>query len=260
MARAGWECRVQHAFNLRPHAQPTRDIQGGSLDLLESHGERLHSAQSQTAIVRGRGAAQQLLSCTQTFVYLSVLRRYRSEQKVAVTADIFGKRLHGYVDAVRQRIEIHACRPGVIHYDQSPSSVDCLCDGWHVLYLHADRAGTLAPDDSRVGLNQAGNTCAEGRVVVANLHAETPQNIVAELSIGSVDALGKKHVIAGAKQGKVDQRNSILAAGSDDGAIATFQLADTRGEFQGGRSAVEAVGVADFVLIPGVSDRCGISE
>ena len=40
-------------------------------------------------------------------------------------------------------------------------------------------------------------------------------------------------------------------------AVAGLELADSRGKFEDGGSAVEAVGVTDAPLIPGVSDDGG---
>src|SRR5260221_428881 len=51
-----------------------------------------------------------------------------------------------------------------------------------------------------------------------------------------------------------------LESGSEDGVLAGFEFADACGEFESGRRAVEAVGVADFVLIPGVFDGAGGGE
>src|SRR5580704_4563484 len=56
----------------------------------------------------------------------------------------------------------------------------------------------------------------------------------------------------------MDKRDGGLSAGSEDGVLAGFKFADARGEFKSGGRAVEAVGVADFVLVPGVLNAsCG---
>src|SRR5262249_11248626 len=48
--------------------------------------------------------------------------------------------------------------------------------------------------------------------------------------------------------------------GSDEGAIAVFQFANAGGQFECGGSAVEAVGIADCVLVPSVLDGGGVGE
>lgn len=58
----------------------------------------------------------------------------------------------------------------------------------------------------------------------------------------------------------MDESDGSLAAGSDDGAVSVFKLADAAGEFEDGGRAVEAVGVADGVLIPGVLYGRGIGK
>src|SRR5258707_1106025 len=72
--------------------------------------------------------------------------------------------------------------------------------------------------------------------------------------------VGGKDVVAGLKQCEIDQRNCGLATGGEDGVFAGFEFADACGEFEGGGRAVEAVGVADFVLVPGVFDGAGGGE
>ena len=59
-------------------------------------------------------------------------------------------------------------------------------------------------------------------------------------------------MIARSEQSQIDQRNRSLPARSDDGAVAAFQFADARGQLQRRGRAVQTVGVAGFVLVPGI--------
>src|SRR5271170_751126 len=55
----------------------------------------------------------------------------------------------------------------------------------------------------------------------------------------------------------MDERDGGLSTGSEDGVRAALEFADAGGEFERGGSAVEAVGVADAMLIPSVGDHGG---
>jgi hypothetical protein len=61
MPGRAFQCRMQHAFNLRPSRQPARNLQGRGLDVLQSHRHGPHAAQGQTAIVRRGRIPQKLL-------------------------------------------------------------------------------------------------------------------------------------------------------------------------------------------------------
>ncbi len=93
--------------------------------------------------------------------------------------------------------------------------------------------------------------------IPAPMSAEAREKLRGELAIRVVDAGGDEDVVAGLEQREIDERDGGLATGSEDGVLAGFEFADARGEFEGGRCAVEAVGVADFVLVPGVLDGGG---
>ena len=58
------------------------------------------------------------------------------------------------------------------------------------------------------------------------------------------------------EKGKIDQGNRALSARRDESSKAFFQFANPGCQFQGGRRAIKAVGVANFVLIPRIL-HCG---
>ncbi len=64
-------------------------------------------------------------------------------------------------------------------------------------------------------------------------------------------------MVAGLEQREIDERDGGLSAGGEDGVLAGFEFADAGGEFESGGRAVKAVGIADFVLVPGVFDGGG---
>jgi len=67
-------------------------------------------------------------------------------------------------------------------------------------------------------------------------------------------------VVAGLEKGEINERDGGLTAGSDESAIAIFEFADACREFERGGRAIETIGVADGMLVPGVLDRGGIGK
>lgn len=101
---------------------------------------------------------------------------------------------------------------------------------------------------------------ADGWRVEADFDAEAAKDFDGEFAIRRVNAFGDEDVIPGFEEGKIDERDSGLTAGRDKGAIAIFEFADARGEFECGRRAVKTVGVSDGMLVPGVLHGGGIGE
>ena len=237
-----------------------RDPQSRVLDLAQAHGERFHSAQRQTTVIRRHGAAQHLLVRADLFPSACILHRHRSQQQVAMSAHVFRKGLHGDVNPMSEGVEVHARGPGVVQDNRRPVCMRRFADRGHILHFHGDGAGTLAPDQPRVLFDERGQLVTEKRIVVTDLNSEPAQHVVGKLAIGPVDAPRQQDMIARVEEGEVNQRNGALAAGRNQSAITAFQLADPGCEFHCGRRAIETVGVADFILVPVVANGGGVWE
>ena len=98
------------------------------------------------------------------------------------------------------------------------------------------------------------------RLVKRRGDAEAREHRHRELAIRVIDAGGNENVIAGMEQREIDERDRGLAAWREDRVLPFFEFADARGQFERGRSAVEAVGVADFILIPLIGGGCCRAE
>ena len=229
MSGTGCQSRVQYQLHLRTRRQPARNGQGRRSNRLQAYRQRLHASQCEAAIVGRCRAAEKLLGRAQLSIDGLVPDRNRAQQQVAMSANVLGERLHGYIDAVCESVKVHARRPGIVQHYQRSSLMRCFRDRRDILDLHGDGARALAPDQPRVRLNQAGDATADGRRIVGDLRAETPQYIVGQFAIRTVNAFRHQNVVAALEKGKVDQRDGTLAAGRDDGAIALLQFADALG-------------------------------
>src|SRR5882724_2917111 len=176
----------------------------------------------------------------------------RPEEKVAMSADVFGKGLHSDVNAVSEGVEINSRCPSVVENDECAVFMRDSSDGRNVLDFQANGAGAFAPDEPRILLQQRTDFCADRRRIETDLDAESLQEFDREFAIGVVNAFGNENVVARFEKREVDQRDGGLAAGSDKGAVTILEFANARGEFERGWGAVEAVGVADGVLVPGI--------
>src|SRR5205807_9459194 len=65
---AGGKSWVQNQFDLRTLRQPIRQFKPRRLDRLQPYRQSLHAAQSQTAVVRRRSAADELMRGPETLV------------------------------------------------------------------------------------------------------------------------------------------------------------------------------------------------
>ena len=130
-------------------------------------------------------------------------------------------------------------------------------DRREVLDFHGDRSGALAPNEARRILDQGADLGADRRRVERGRDAETREDLRRELAVGHVDAGGDEDMIARVEECEVDQGDRGLAARAEDRVRAALELGDARGELEGGRCAVETIGVADAMLVPAVVDGGG---
>ena len=157
-----------------------------------------------------------------------VLHRDRAQQQIAVAADILRHRLHGDVHAMRQRVEQHARRPGVVHDHQRSMGVRDFGDCRNVLHLHGDRAGALAPHQARGRLEQRLDLAPDGGRIKRSLDAETLQHESRELAVRAVHALRHQDVVAGFQEREVDGRDGALASRRDQGADSRLRARKSR--------------------------------
>src|SRR6185369_8933397 len=95
-------------------------------------------------------------------VELGIANSDGAEQEIAVAADVLGERLHADIDTVREGLEEDSGGPVVVEDDERTATMRGFGDGGDVLDLHADGAGTLAPDQSRVVAKELGDARADG--------------------------------------------------------------------------------------------------
>jgi len=257
VAGAGVESWVQDAFDFRAGGEPPGDGLRGSFNGREADGEGLESAEGEAAVVGRGGATDELLGFAQTAIERFVADGNGAKKDVAMTADVLGEGLHGGVDAVREGVEKDAGRPGVVEDNEDITGMGGGDDGGEVLNFHGDGAGAFAPDEASVFFDVGRDSGADGGVVKIGRDAEAGEEMRGEFAVGVVNTGRNENVIAGLEESEVDEGDGGLASGREDRAVAGLELADTRGEFEDGGSAVKAVGVADAPLVPGVGDDGG---
>ena len=131
-------------------------------------------------------------------------------------------------------------------------------DGRKILHFHGNGAGTFAPDEARIFAEEGSDFWTDRWLIERDFDAEAFEDFHGKFSIGVVDAFGNEDVIACFQKSEIDEGDCCLTTGSNESAVAAFEFADTRGEFERGGRAVEAVSVADGVLVPSVLDGGGV--
>ncbi len=245
---------MQHAFHFRLVREPARDFQRRRFDRAETQPQRLQTAQGEAAVVGRDGTADDLSRRAEPFVDRVVAHGDRAEQQVAVAADVFRDGLHRDVHAVRERVEEYAGRPRVVEHDRRAARVRSLGDRGHVLHFHRHRAGALGPDEARVRPDELRDRAAHRRFVEIRFDAEAREERRGQLLVRPIDAARDEDVVATLQQREVDQRDRGLAAGREDRVPAALELANAGRQLERRRRAVEAVGIADALLIPRVAD------
>ena len=254
---AGRQCWVQHAFDFRSRREPFGDGECGILDGGKTDGESLQAAKGETAVVGRNRAAEHLLRDAEALEDGGIFHGDGAEQDIAVAADVFSEGLERDVDAVVESVEENSGGPGVVQHDANIFCVSGGCDCGEVLHFHGERTRAFGPNEASVFLNQTGNAGADEWIIISGGDAEAGEELRGEFAIGVINAGGDEQVIAGLQQREIDERDGVLPTGSEDGVIAGFQFTDACGKFESGGRAVEAVRVANAVLIPGVFDDGG---
>src|SRR3981081_2118606 len=91
---------------------------------------------------------------------------HRAQEQVAVAADVLGEGLKGDVDAVTEGVEGNTGGPSVVWDNRNIIFRRGGCDRGNILYFHGERAGTFAPDETGVFLDEIRDGAAHERIVV----------------------------------------------------------------------------------------------
>src|SRR5438034_8438072 len=127
-----------------------------------------------------------------------------------MSANVFSQRLHSDVYPMGERVKIDSCRPGIVEHYHGACLMRSLRDGGHILHLHSQGAGALAPYQARVLAKVRLDRLVSRRVltngwrVEGHINAKPPQYSPDEMAVGAVDALGNQDVVARFQEGKVD--------------------------------------------------------
>jgi hypothetical protein len=130
----------------------------------------------------------------------------------------------------------------------TPFSFAALADGRQVRHFHRHRTRRLGPDQLRVRLDQLGDAGADQRIVVARGDAEVARQPASQFAVRVVDVLRQQHVVAGLQQREIDHRDRRQAARRQQAVFAAFDLGQPRFQREGGRRAVQAVGIGVLVF------------
>jgi hypothetical protein len=99
---------MQDQLNLRTLADPLGQRKRRLFHRLKPYRQSLHAAQGKAAIIGRGGAAQHLMRLAQPLKQLRIAHGHRTQQQVAVSANVFGKRLQRHVHAVCKRVKINS--------------------------------------------------------------------------------------------------------------------------------------------------------
>ena len=162
----GWlgSAGMQHAGDLGPRLQPVRDVERGRLMPRQPHAHGAQAAQGQKAILRP-GAQPQILMRALDMGRGALIRGDHAEHRIGMADDIFRRRLHGDIGAMRERLEVERRRPGVVEGEPDAARPAGLGDGGQVLHLEGLRAGRFGDDQPRPLGDQVGDARADGRIV-----------------------------------------------------------------------------------------------
>src|SRR5436190_3060217 len=244
---------MQYGRDLLSTGEPPCDLERRGLQRSQANAKRLHPAQRETAVVGGDRHPERLQGGADPLVVRRIAHGDGAEEEVAVTADVLRQRLRHDVHAVRERVEVHAGRIRVVHRHLRADAMRHFRDRRHVLDFHRDRAGTFAPDQPRLVADERLDAGTDRRGIVLARHAEATQQIVRELPVRTVDAVGDQHVLALAQQREVDEGERGLSSWHEEGAEASFELGDPARELERRRRSVQSIHPADLVLTPVVA-------
>ena len=121
-------------------------------------------------------------------------------------ADIFGRRVHGDVDAMIECAKAEWRRPRIVENEPRAARVGNRCDRRHVLHVERQRPWRLGEYDSRIGTKIALDRGAGMRIVVTDVNAQALQMVFAKAACRPVHDVGDEHMIAGLGQCEERQR------------------------------------------------------
>lgn len=161
--------------------------------------------------------------------------------------------MHRDVDALPRAVEVEGREgqpraPGVVERGHHAARAAHIHQRGQVGKLHRHRAGRLDPHQPRA-VRQLGREVGRVHGVVhAVRDAEVRELARGQRLVGSIGIVGNEHLVAGLQEGEGHQRDGREAAGHQQAFGAPFERRQPLLEREGGRRAVQAVGVAGLGL------------
>ena len=154
----------------------------------------------------------------------------------------FGDGVDRDIDAMRERLEMQRCAPGVVEEREHPGGAGGGGDGRHVLHLEGQGTRALQEHDPGLGPDAVGDGGPDERVVVFGLDAKAPQGSVAERAGGAVDAIHHQQMVAGPEPAEQRAADRGQPRGCEPGAVSAFERCDRLLQREGAGGAVHAIG------------------
>ena len=145
-------------------------------------------------------------------------------------------------------VECQTSTPGVVQHGYQAAAAGQLRQPAEVGKFHRDRAGCLQPDQLRSISDCSGEGVGTHRVIETMRDPESLQLLLGKRFARSVRIAGDEHLVAGAQQAHVHQRDRGEPTRHEKAMRPTFQGCDSLLQGKSGRRSVQAVGVATLVF------------
>ena len=196
-----------------------------------------------------------MVNWTKLAVRRIIAGRDRAEQEVTVTPNIFRKRLHAHINAVREGVKHHTCRICIVERHRDTALVRRHDDGWHILDIHGDRARAFAPNERGVLAYEICNARTNQRVVCFDLYVQAAHQAFGHRLVRTISRDWHQSVAACLAIREVNQSNRRLPPRHDQTLARAFDPCDTRGKLKRGRRSIKPVRIPVFCLPPIIRNR-----
>eukprot|EP01136_Pigoraptor_vietnamica_P006786 Opistho-1_new@40156 len=261
MARRAGQRRVQDRFDLRLLLQPACQCAGGAVLGGITQGHAAQATQHQFCVVGTHAVTHAHVAKMHLLMQCLVAGDHRTHQHVGAAARVLGQGLDGDVGAQRKGVERDTRAPGVVQRGDDAFRVHLLM-GLHgreqrlqIRKLQRDGTRRLQPDQAGSGTEFGGQVSWLHGVVIPEADTPGGQLMLGEGLVRAVGIVGNQHFVAGLEQGHVHQRHRRQPAGHQGAEPAAFQRRNALFQREGGGCAVQAVGVAGFMLPVALAQR-----
>ena len=253
MAGGAGQGGMQHPRQLRLRETPARQRPRRLVLRAIAQADGGKRAQHGLSIVGAHAQAEPHVGQLDLEVQRLIVRRHAAHQHVAAAAGVLGQRvgrnIHAKARAIQiKRVEGQPGAPGVVERADHATLAAQPHLRDQVGEFHRHRAGGFQPHQFRLRRDARGQVRHVHRGVILVRYAEGGQLALGQRLVGAVGVVGDQHLVAGFQKRQCHVGNRRQTARHQHALQATFQRGDALFQREGGRRAVQAVGVAVLVL------------